>query len=122
MSVGPGLAALLLMLAAAVAAADVADRKARMDAVQDLQYDLQDGLDAKDAGKAGKAAAELDRLLRLEDASWRKAGFEDVAAQAVGAASAGGRWEAAAGAYGELQATCRSCHDLHPEKRPPPAT
>lgn len=122
-----GLAAALLAFAAStVTGAEVAAHKARMDDAQDVQYDLKDGLDAKDAAKAGKAASDLGKLLAFEDAYWRKTGLADAEAlsvkasaanQAIAVAAGAGRWDDAGKAYGDLQSACRSCHDLHPEKR-----
>jgi cytochrome c556 len=40
-----------------------------------------------------------------------------AAAEQTAAAAKAGHFDQALQAYGNLEATCRACHDLHPEKR-----
>jgi len=75
----------LLAFCCAMGADEAARHKERMDAAQDLTYDLKDALDAKSSEKAAAAKdGQFDRALQ---------------------------------AYAELQTSCRTCHDLHFEKR-----
>jgi len=63
---------------------------------------------------------------RHKEAYWKKAGQKDAlglarqfraASLRIEAAAKAARFDQALQAYGNLAATCRACHDLHPEKR-----
>jgi len=121
----------LLLIASwclAMAPDDAARHKEWMDTAQDVKDDLKDALDAKLVPKVVEHAAKLAGIGRQEEAYWKKAGQKDAiglarknraAAEQIAAAAKAGRFDQAFQAYGDLEATCRSCHDLHPEKRLP---
>jgi hypothetical protein len=101
------------------------DRKERMDAIQDVKDDLKDALDATSSAKAAEPAAKLVKFGEEEEEYWRKAKLDDIvklaeqnlaAAREVTAAAKGGQFDQALQAFGRLEATCRACHDAHPEK------
>ena len=105
---------------------EVSRHKEWMDTAQDGKDDLKDALDAKRAAKAVEDAAKLAAIGKQEEAYWKKAGQRDAldlarknraAAEQIAAAAQAGRFDQALQAYGNLEATCRACHDLHPEKR-----
>jgi len=105
---------------------DAARHKEWMDTAQDVKDDLKDALVAKLAPKAIEQAAKLAGIGKQEEAYWKKAGQKDAidlartnraAAEQIAAAVKAGRFDQAIQAYGDLEATCRACHDLHPEKR-----
>ena len=104
---------------------DAARHKEWMDAAQDVKDDLKDALDAKLAPKAVECAGKLTGTAKQEEAYWKKAGQKDALGLARQFRAASLRIEAAAKASekvkpfleGNLAATCRACHDLHPEKR-----
>jgi len=105
---------------------DVSRHKEWMDTAQDMKDDLKDALDAKLGPKAAEDAAKLAEIGKREEAYWRKAGQKDAigmaqknraAAQQIAAAAKAGHFDQALQAYGNLETTCRACHDLHPEKR-----
>jgi cytochrome c556 len=110
-----------------MAPGDASRHKEWMDTAQDLKDDLKDALDARLGPKAAEAATKLAGIGKQEEAYWKKAGQKDVielaaknraAAEEIAAAAKAGRFDQALQAYGNLEATCRACHDLHPEKRP----
>ena len=119
---------LLASLCFALGPDDAARHKEWMDAAQDLKDDLKDVLDARLAPKVLETAGKLAKIGQQEEAYWIKAGQKDAAAlarknraasQQVAAAAGAGHFDQALQAYGNLEATCRACHDLHPEKRQP---
>ena len=119
----------LLLLASwclAMTPDEVSRHKEWMDTAQDGKDDLKDALDAKRAAKAVEDAAKLAAIGKQEEAYWRKAGQKDAlglaqknraAAREIGSSAKAGQFDKALQAYGDLEATCRACHDLHPEKR-----
>jgi len=105
---------------------DAARHREWMDTAQDMKDDLKDALDAKLVPKVLEHAVKLAKIGRQEEAYWKKAGQKDAidlarknraAAEQIAAAAKAGRFDQAFQAYGDLEATCRACHDLHPEKR-----
>jgi hypothetical protein len=117
--------ALAALATLTVSAADVAAHKARMDDAQNLSYDLKDALDAKDPVKAAEVDTQLTRLLEAEQAYWAKTELETPVNLALGNSDAAkvladrvavADWPGAEASYARLQAQCRNCHDLHPEK------
>jgi hypothetical protein len=118
----------LLSFTAVYAAGDAGSRKQAMDQAQEWKDDLKDALDAKAGPKAAALARKLARSGTQETAYWKKAGQEDArklaadnleASRQIELAAKEGQFDQANQAYGRLEATCRACHDLHPEKRPP---
>lgn len=118
--------ALLASLCLAVSADDVSHHREWMDSAQEVKDDLKDALDAKSAAKAVEWAVKLRELGRQEEAYWKKAGQQDAvslakrnlaASRLIASAAKAGRFDQALQAYGDLEASCRACHDLHPEKR-----
>jgi hypothetical protein len=116
----------LLAFRCAMAADETARHKEWMDAAQDLTYDLKDALDAKSSEKAAEPAEKLIKLGEREEEYWTKAKLEDAvklarqnlaASRAVAAAAKDGQFDRALQAYAELETSCRTCHDLHFEKR-----
>ena len=120
-------ATLFLLAFCCVMAEDEAARhKEWMDTAQDLTYDLKNALDAKSSAKTAESAKRLIKLGEQEEEYWTKAKLEDAvklarqnlaATRAVAAAAKDGQFGRALQAYAELQTNCRSCHDLHFEKR-----
>ena len=121
---------LLLLLVAtwclAMAPDDGSRHKEWMDTAQEVKDDLKDALDSKLAAKAVENAAKLAAIGKQEEAYWKKAGQKDAiglaqknraAAQQIGVAAKAGRFNQALQVYRDLEATCRACHDLHPDKR-----
>jgi hypothetical protein len=105
---------------------DTARHKAWMDQAQELKDDLKDALDAKTAQKAAHYADELAKFGAREEAYWKRAKQADAATLAnenleaskqISAAARSGNIDQALQGYSKLEATCRGCHDLHPEKR-----
>ena len=119
----------LLVLVAvcfALVADDTSRHKEWMDQAQELKDDLKDALDAKTWQKAAACADELAKFADREEAYWKKAKQEDAvklakenlaASKQISAAAKSGNAGQALEAYSRLEATCRGCHDLHPEKR-----
>jgi cytochrome c556 len=116
----------LLAFCCAMGADEAARHKEWMDAAQDLTYDLKDALDGKSSEKAAAPAEKLVELGEQEEEYWTKAKLEDAvklarqnlaASRAVAAAAKDGQFDRALQAYAELETSCRSCHDLHFEKR-----
>lgn len=105
---------------------DIAKHKGWMDQAQELKDDLKDALDSKAWQKAALQAEELAKLGAREEAYWTRAKQADAvqlakqnldASRRIRAAAKSGNADVALQAYSELEATCRQCHDLHPEKR-----
>jgi cytochrome c556 len=116
----------LLAFGCAMAVDEAALHKEWMDTAQDLTYDLKDALDAKSSEKAAEPAEKLVKLGEQEEEYWTKAKLEGAvklaqqnlaASRAVAAAAKDGQFDRALQAYADLQTSCRSCHDLHFEKR-----
>jgi 5'-deoxynucleotidase YfbR-like HD superfamily hydrolase len=118
------------LLFVAVCVAQAVDDKTRhkewMDRAQELKDDLRDALDAKAGQKAAKYADELSKTGAQEETYWRKAKQDEAvklakenlaASKYISAAAKIGNFDQALQAYSKLDATCRGCHDLHPEKR-----
>jgi len=117
---------LLASLCLAVAADDTARHKEWMDTAQDVKDDLKEALDAKIGPKVIENAEKLAGIGKQEAEYWKKAGQKDAidlaqknraAAEQIAAAARAGNFDKALQSYGNLEATCGACHDLHPEKR-----
>ena len=110
----------------AVTAEETAQQKSRMDDAMDIEYDLRDALTAKALPKAAETADKLAKIGEDEERYWVKAQFDDVlslarenlaAAREIAATARAGKADEAAEAFARLDQSCKSCHDLHPEKR-----
>ncbi|MCU1235848.1 MAG: hypothetical protein JWP63_3815 [Candidatus Solibacter sp.] len=120
---------LLLLIAAGIclpAGDDVSRHKKAMDQVQEWKDDLKDALDAKAAAKAAGLADKLAKAAAQEASLWNKAKQDDALKLAnenleesrqIFTRVKAGNFDQALQTYGRLEATCRACHDLHPEKR-----
>jgi len=114
----------LLLLAAADD--ERAQHKARMNTAQDVKDDLKDALDGKSREKALEPAETLVKLAEQEEAYWQKTKLDDAVklaqqnlanSRAIVGAVKEEHFDKAVQAFGDLEKTCRACHDLHPEKR-----
>jgi hypothetical protein len=121
----------LIFLASCCLAGNAQRHKEWMDAAQDIKDELKDALDVRLGPKAVASARKLAAIGKQEEAYWKEARQPDVldlarknraAAERIGAEAKGSRFDQALRAYGDLETTCRACHDLHPEKRPAPAS
>jgi hypothetical protein len=122
---------LLASTAYCVSTQDIAVHKQRMDTAQDTSYDLKDALDAKSAEKAAEPSEKLVEFGQQEEDYWKQVNLEDAVklaqeglnlARRISLAVKGGQFDEANKAYTALQANCRSCHDLHFEKRITPVS
>jgi hypothetical protein len=104
----------------------VAQHKAWMDAAQDLKDELQDALDAKAANKVAEAADKLTGIGQREEQYWSKAKVVEgvklarenlAAAREIAQSAKAGQLNQASKTFAKLNDTCRTCHDLHLEKR-----
>jgi hypothetical protein len=105
---------------------DIAKHKEWMDQAQELKDRLKDALDSKTWQKAAQCAGELAKTGAREEAYWKRAKQADAvnlakenldASKQISAAAKSGYVDLALQAYSKLEAICRACHDLHPEKR-----
>jgi hypothetical protein len=120
------IAVLIVAVGFSQTADDIARHKEWMDRAQDLKDDLKDALDSKIGQKAVQYADELAITGAREEAYWRRAKQQDAvklakenlaASKQISSAAKSGDIVQALEAYSKLEATCRGCHDLHPEKR-----
>jgi hypothetical protein len=118
--------AFVLSLSLAISAESVAQHKKRMDAAQELKDDLRDAIDAKSQAKALGIVQKLVKSGEAEQQYWKNAKIDAALALAdqnlsasrqIAAAVKAGDYERANGAFSDLEKACRSCHDLHPEKK-----
>ena len=89
-------------------------------------YDLKDAWTRNRVRRQQSRRSGSVKLGEQEKEYWTKAKLEDAvklaqqnlaASKAVAAAAKDGQFDLALQAYTELQTSCRSCHDLHFEKR-----
>ena len=115
-----------LAFAGPVTPEDVARHKQRMDQAQDLKDGIHDALEAKDAAKAAADAEKLIRIGQREQQYWTKAELPDArqlakdnlsASRDLASAARARKWDLATKALERVETSCRTCHDLHPEKR-----
>ena len=120
------IAFLIVAIGFSQTADEIARHKEWMDRAQELKDDLKDALDSKAGKKAVQYADELAKTGAQEEAYWKRAKQEDTvklakenldAAKQISVAAKDGDIGQALQAYSKLEATCRGCHDLHPEKR-----
>ncbi len=106
-------------------AAETAQHKVRMDDSQDLKEDLRDAIDKDDSKAAIEASTKLVAIAREEEGYWAKTKLETAMGLAHDAVAAADRMlkasqqprsSEARQAFSALEANCRACHDLHPEK------
>ena len=106
---------LLLLIVAGIclpAGDDVSRHKKAMDQAQEWKDDLKDALDAKAAAQEASLwkKAKQDDALKLANENLEESRQILTSVKA-------GSFDQALQTYGRLEATCRACHDLHPEKR-----
>lgn len=110
----------------AAAAPDAAAHKAWMNDATDAQEDLREALAGKSSAKAAAAGSKLQTLMAKTEGYWSSRHADDIVKLAVEAKALAGQVAQAARArkldqaneaFGKLNTTCNTCHDLHPEKR-----
>jgi hypothetical protein len=120
------LALLAASLMAYAVTPEVAAYRARMDHAQDLQDSLRDAVDAKDAKAVLDLSVELTSLLEEDRRYWEKHREADALTlskesieytQRLKSDAAKKDFSKVSEDFNQLQKTCRSCHDAHPEKR-----
>ena len=108
------------------AAPDAATHKAWMNDATDAQEDLREAMAGKSSAKAAAAASTLQTLMAQTERYWTSRHADDIVKLAVEAKALAGQVAQAAKArkldqaneaFGKLNTTCNTCHDLHPEKR-----
>lgn len=120
---------LALLLVAGVAwssAVTSQTHKQWMDEAQELKEEIGESLEANAVDRAGSSAAKLTRVAEREVRVWKGAEFADIRLLAEENLALARRLTAAvtrrdlAGSresLHQLEASCRGCHDLHPERR-----
>jgi hypothetical protein len=110
----------------AAPAPDAAVHKAWMNDATDAQDDLREAIAGKSSAKAAAAALKLQTLMARTERYWASRHAEDIVMLAreskalagqVSRAARAHKLERANEAFGKLNTTCNTCHDLHPEKR-----
>jgi hypothetical protein len=113
-------------LAAYAVTPEVAEYRARMDHAQDLQDSIRDGLRSKDSKTVSALGHELTTLLQEDQHYWEKQQLSDALdlskesvrlAQQMTTDASEDKIPEALDNFKQLQKTCQSCHDAHPEKR-----
>ena len=122
-------AVVLLALIGSLGAAQAPDaetHKAWMNDATDLQEDIRDAMGAKSGAKIAEAATKIEELMAKTEAYWSAKKAPDIVALAqtarahakdLAVAGTAEKLDQAADAFGKLNTTCNTCHDLHPEKR-----
>lgn len=120
------LAALLLSMTMVAQAPDAEAEKAWMNDATDLQEDIRDAMHVKDGAQIAAAATKIEALMAKTEAYWTAKKAADIVklaqtarAQAKDVATLGKaeKFDQSADAFDKMNATCNTCHDLHPEKR-----
>jgi hypothetical protein len=110
----------------AAKAPDAAVHKAWMNDAADAQDDLREALAGKSSAKSAAAALKLQTLMTRTERYWAGRHAADIVKLAqqskafagqVASAARARKFEQAGDAFGKLNTTCNTCHDLHPEKR-----
>ncbi|MBI3490883.1 MAG: cytochrome c [Acidobacteria bacterium] len=125
---GLGLAArpVVMRAARAVQAADAEAHKTWMNDATDLQEDIRDAMRAKDGAKVAEAATKIEALMAKTEDYWTAKKAADIVklaqtarthARELAASARAAKFDQSAEAFGKLNTTCNTCHDLHPEKR-----
>jgi cytochrome c556 len=116
----------LLLIVLAISPQESARHKEWMDRAQDLKEEVRDALEAKAPAQAAPAARKLASIGRQELRFWANADIADAhqlaqrnldAAREIEAGAKAGDLGRTRAAFDRLDATCKACHDLHPEKR-----
>jgi len=117
---------LLLALLAQAAIWTADEHKAGMNDASDLQEDVRDAIAARSGEKIETAAGKLEALMGRTEDYWSAKKQADIVklaqatralARQLAADGKGGALDAAATTFGRMNASCNTCHDLHPEKR-----
>jgi hypothetical protein len=112
--------------AALAQAPDAEAHKSWMNDATDLQEDIREAMGKKDGAKIAEAATKIEALMAKTEAYWTAKKSADIVrlaqtarAQAKDVAAFGkaAKLEQSNDAFGKLNTTCNTCHDLHPEKR-----
>ncbi|MBZ5557583.1 MAG: hypothetical protein LAO77_09960 [Acidobacteriia bacterium] len=107
-------------------APDADAHKAWMNDATDLQEDIRDAMRAQDGAKIADAATKIEALMAKTEAYWSAKKAADVVtlaqtarshAKDVATLGKAGKFDQSNEAFGKLNTTCNTCHDLHPEKR-----
>lgn len=115
---------LALILQASVWTAD--EHKAAMNDASDLQEDVRDALAANSGVRVAEAAGKIERLMGRTEDYWSARRQADIVklAQAtralavqLGGQAKAGKLDQAKDTFAKMNASCNTCHDLHPEKR-----
>ena len=116
----------LLTAIGAAQAPDAETHKGWMNDATDLQEDVREAMGANSGAKVAAAATKIEDLMVKTEAYWSARKAADIVklaqtarahARDLAAAGKAGKLEQAADAFGKLNTTCNTCHDLHPEKR-----
>lgn len=111
---------------AAAKGPNAAVHKAWMNDATDAQDDLREAIAGKSSAKATAAALKLQTLMARTERYWAGRHADDIVKLAqeskalagqVARAAKANKLEQANEAFGKLNTTCNTCHDLHPEKR-----
>ena len=117
---------LLLALLAQAAIWTADEHKAGMNDASDLQEDVRDAMAARSGEKIETAALKLEALMGRTEDYWSAKKQADIVklaqatralARQLAADGKGGKLDAAATTFTRMNASCNTCHDLHPEKR-----
>ena len=120
------LAILCVSTTMAAQAPDAEAHKAWMNDATDLQEDIRDAMRAQDGAKVAGAATKIEALMAKTEAYWSAKKAADIVklaqtarahAKDVAALGKAAKFEQSNEAFGRLNTTCNTCHDLHPEKR-----
>jgi hypothetical protein len=107
-------------------APNAAMHKAWMNDATDAQEDVREAIAGKSSAKTAAAALKLQTLMTRTERYWASRHADDIVKLAVEAKALAGQVAQAArarkldqanDAFGKLNTTCNTCHDLHPEKR-----
>lgn len=116
----------LFSLLVAAQQPDADTHRGWMNDAADLQEDLREAFQLKDSSKAVDVSEKIEALMAQTESYWAAKKANDVVklaqdaralAKQMGAAAGAGKLDDAQKAFGDLNATCNTCHDLHPEKR-----
>ena len=109
---------------AAVWTAD--EHKTAMNDASDLQEDCRDALAASAGAKVAEAAVKLEGLMGRTEDYWAARKQADIVklaaatralARQLAAEGKSGKLDQAKATFTKMNASCNTCHDLHPEKR-----
>ena len=117
---------LLLALLAQTAVWTADEHKSGMNDASDLQEDIRDALSGGAGGKVETAALKLEALMGRTEDYWSAKKQADIVklaqatrtlARQLAAEGKVGKLDAAAATFSKMNASCNTCHELHPEKR-----